>query len=180
MVEAMPGAAEHSSVKDDGVPKVAEPVREPQKEGAALLPSDASAAKAPARSAFREIHAKQLAVLFIMALLSILLLQAPWASESTSASLNQTTPPLAELMFNGYGASFVLLSLIMGVALIGGLFLAKDDSAEDAQKPESEPQEEKAAPSEATGRKVAAGVGGVKEKEGGKSTDVDGKGDDVA
>jgi NADH:ubiquinone oxidoreductase subunit 6 (subunit J) len=74
-------------------------------------------------------------VLFFMALVCLLLLQAPWASESTSESQNQTTPPLAELMFEGYGASFVLLSIVMGVAIIGGLFLAKEDPIEDERGP---------------------------------------------
>jgi len=157
---------------------MAEPLPEPQKEGAAPLPSEAPATKAPARPILREFHAKLLAVLFFMALVSLLLIQVPWASESTSASQNQTTPPLAELMFEDHGESFVLLSLVMGVAIIGGLFLAKEDPAEDTQKPENEAQGEKDVPSEALEGKDAAHESGEEKNERGESEgkDADGKG----
>jgi hypothetical protein len=115
---------------------MAEPSSEPHKVDGAQK-SDAPATRAPARPVWREFHYKLLAVLFLVALVGLFLLQVPWASESTSASQNQTTPPLAELMFEGYGASFVLLSIVMGAAIIGGLFLAKEDPAEDDQKPKN-------------------------------------------
>lgn len=113
---------------------MAEPQPEEQKKEGAQGP-EAPKAPAPAGFVWREFHGKLLAVLFLLALIATFLFQAPWASETTGESQNQTTPPLAELLFGGYGASFVLLSIVMGAALVGGLFLAKEDPAEDDQKP---------------------------------------------
>lgn len=78
-----------------------------------------------------EFYSKLLAVLFLAAVLCLLLVEAPWAQETTDAARNQTTPPVAELLFSGYGASFLLLSIVMGAAIVGGLFLAREDPADD-------------------------------------------------
>jgi NADH:ubiquinone oxidoreductase subunit 6 (subunit J) len=83
---------------------------------------------------WKEYHGKLVAVLFFLSLICLFLVQAPWATDTTGESQNQTTPPLAELLFGGFGASFVLLSIVMGVALIGGLFLAKEDPADEDEK----------------------------------------------
>ena len=88
----------------------------------------AAADAAPPRT---EFHSKLLVVLFLATVLCLLLVEAPWAQETTDAAQNQTTPPLAELLFTGYGASFLLLSIVMGAAIVGGLFLAREDPADD-------------------------------------------------
>jgi len=113
---------------------MAEPLSESRKNEAAQKPD---APKAPATPGFvwKEYHGKLLAVLFFLALICLFLVQAPWATDTTGESQNQTTPPLAELMFGGFGASFLMLSIVMGVALIGGLFLAKEDPADDEPGP---------------------------------------------
>ena len=112
---------------------MAEPLSDSPKNDAAQKP-DAPKAPAPPGFVWTEYHGKLLAVLFFLALICLFLVQAPWATESTGESLNQTTPPLAELMFGGFGASFVLLSMVMGAALIGGLFLAKEHPADEDEK----------------------------------------------
>lgn len=110
---------------------MAEPPPVPQANAVAKSTSMTPAAQAPPRPVWREFHVKVLAVIFFMALMGFLLAQVPWATDTTTESQQQTTPPLAELMFGGFGASFVLLSLVMGGAIIGGLFLAKEDPSED-------------------------------------------------
>jgi|GEM_PF-2130744 len=91
----------------------------------------ASGGAPPAAPARTELYSKLLAVLFFMTLLTLMLLEAPWPTETTVASQEQTTPPLAELLFGEYGASFAMLSILMGVALFGGLFLAREDREEE-------------------------------------------------
>jgi len=95
----------------------------------ASAPNAASAG--PSSPPRTEFYSKMLAVLLLAAVLCLLLLEAPWASDVTDASRNQTTPPVAELLFSGYGASFLILSLVMGAAIIGGLYLAKEDPADE-------------------------------------------------
>jgi hypothetical protein len=139
---------------------MAEPLSEPKKDEEAPRPSDAAAAPAPARPVWREYHSKLVAMLFLLAIMGMLILQVPWASETTSQSQNQTTPELADMMFEGYGASFVLLSIVMGAALVGGLFLAKEDPAEDDPKPADDARGGKGEPSKPRVRKVASGKSG--------------------
>ena len=112
---------------------MAEPLSDSPKNETAQKP-DAPKAPAPPGFVWKEYHGKLLAVLFFLALVCLFLVQAPWASDTSGESQNQTTPPLAELLFGGFGASFVLLSILMGVALIGGLFLAKEDPADEDEK----------------------------------------------
>ena len=113
---------------------MAEPPSESQTNEKAPKP-DAPKTPAPPMFVWREYHGKLFAALFFLSLICLFLVQAPWASDTTGESQDQTTPPLAELLFGGYGASFVLLSIVMGVALIGGLFLAKEDPADEDEKP---------------------------------------------
>jgi NADH:ubiquinone oxidoreductase subunit 6 (subunit J) len=112
---------------------MAGPPSDSRKDEAARKPA---APKAPARPGFvwKEYHGKLIAVLFFLALICLFLVRAPWATDTTEQSQNQTTPPLGELLFGGFGASFLLLSIVMGVALIGGLFLAKEDPADEDEK----------------------------------------------
>ena len=112
---------------------MAEPPSESQTNEKAPKP-DAPKTPAPPMFVWREYHGKLFAVLFFLSLICLFLVQAPWASDTTGESQDQTTPPLAELLFGGFGASFVLLSILMGVALIGGLFLAKEDPADEDEK----------------------------------------------
>lgn len=102
-------------------------------DGSAPAQSENKAAGAgPPASPFRtEFYSKLVAVLFLAAVLCLLLLEAPWAGETTDASRAQSIEPLAELLFTGYGASFLLLSIVMGAAIVGGLFLAREDPADD-------------------------------------------------
>jgi hypothetical protein len=90
-----------------------------------------------------EFSSKVLAVVFLLALMVLLLSQVPWASETAPASLEDTTGDLGEFLFESRGESFLLLSIVMGVAIIGGLFLAREDFGDDVEVPGPRPDEQK-------------------------------------
>ncbi|MEM4728743.1 MAG: hypothetical protein QXH42_03140 [Thermoplasmata archaeon] len=98
----------------------AEPRPQP---GASLGPGGAP----PAAPEVSELHGKVLLVLLFMALTAFLLIYPPWPLEPPLEAQNQSAAQLAKLMFGGHGAALVLLSLVLGAAILGGLFLAKED-----------------------------------------------------
>lgn len=117
-------------------------------------PAGTPAASPAARPASGEFSSKVLAVVFLLALMVLLLSQVPWASETAPASLEDTTGDLGEFMFEGRGESFLLLSIVMGVAIIGGLFLAREDPPEDETEAD-----------EGDAQKTGAGAHNVPEEE---------------
>ncbi len=88
-------------------------------------------AEARAAPVGREYYYKVVAVLLLAALTCLLLASAPWATETTTGSREQSTTQLAELMYGPFGSSFVMLALAMGAAMVGGMFLAREDPADD-------------------------------------------------
>ena len=94
-------------------------------------PAAAPAAGPPSGPLIGELNAKTLAVVFLVALMVLLLVLAPWAAEMSDSSQVDSTGRLAEALFEGQGVGFLLLSIVMGVAIVGGLFLAREDSEDD-------------------------------------------------
>ncbi|MGQ9583431.1 MAG: hypothetical protein ACUVV6_07970, partial [Thermoplasmatota archaeon] len=129
-------------------------------------PAEAQGASPSPGPRRREYWAKVLLSLFFMTLTLLLLSQAPWAGEAATESQNQTTTQLAEALFEGHGASLVILSLVMGAATIGGLYLAREDPL-DGEEPvgSAPPGESGRAATEREGR--ASGTGGSPGEAGG-------------